>query len=280
MGVSEGEGQAADMSGGAGAVGAAADETREAVRAQFGAVAANYVTSVVHATGDDLAELGRIFAGMPGARVLDLGTATGHAALAVAPYVGSVVGVDITPEMLDQAREQAATRGLDNVSFKQADVEQLPFVDRSFDAALTRFSAHHWPSIERALHQLVRVLRPGAPVIIIDTVGPADPDCDRFIDTVERLRDPSHVRDWTIAEWLQRLGAAGLGGEVLRTWDLELDFDAWVARMRTPAPAVARLNALLDGATPAQIAAFNVRRGDGKRSFTLPCAMFRGVAPA
>lgn len=250
---------------------------RESVRQQFGAVAANYVTSAVHARGADLADLARLVAGTGVERVLDLGTAAGHAALAVAPHVGSVVGVDITPEMLGHARDLARERGLDNVTFKPADVEQLPFVDRSFDVVISRFSAHHWPNLDRALFQAARVLRPGGRFLCIDTVGPDDPESDRFIDTVERLRDPSHRRNWTPAEWLALLQAAGLGGEVVQTWDLHMDFATWVQRMQTPAETVARLNALMDAAPAPARRLFNIVPTAAGRNFSLLCALFRGV---
>src|SRR5207244_1145021 len=124
---------------------------REAVRQQFGAVAANYVTSAVHARGRDLQALVEAAAPTGRERALDLGTAAGHAALALAPHVASVVGVDLIPVMLDHARALAAERGIHNATFRQADVEQLPFVDESFDLVISRFSAHHWPNPQRAL---------------------------------------------------------------------------------------------------------------------------------
>src|SRR5947209_8313380 len=82
---------------GAGAAGGDGETAREAVRQQFGAVAANYVTSAVHARGADLQDLVQAAAPTGDERVLDLGAAAGHAALALAPHVRSVTGVDITP---------------------------------------------------------------------------------------------------------------------------------------------------------------------------------------
>ncbi len=258
----------------------AGEAVRDAVRQQFGAVAANYVTSAVHAQGHDLAELVRVAAPTGTEEVLDLGTATGHAALAIAPHVRSVIGVDITPEMLEQGRRLAAERGVTNVIFRQADVEQLPVVDHSIDLVISRYSAHHWPHPERALFQVVRVLRPGGRCLLIDVVGPPDPAADRFVDTVERLRDPSHVRDWTIAEWQAMLEAAGLPGRVVQQWPLEMDLDSWLERMQTPAEQAARIRALIDEAPDAIRATFNLHRRAGKQFFSLPCAMFLATLPA
>src|ERR671935_195143 len=79
-------------------------------------------------------------------------------------------------------------------------------------------------------------------------VAPDDPAQDTFLNAIELLRDPSHVRDHSIAQWRVMLGAAGFADELLGTWDLRLDFESWVARMRTPPLAVAQLKALMDGA--------------------------------
>ena len=249
---------------------------REAVRQQFGAVAASYVTSAVHARGPDLADLVRAAAPTGRERALDLGTAAGHAALAIAPRVRAVVGVDITAEMLEHARALAGERAIRNVEFRLADVEALPFAPESFDLAISRFSAHHWASPARALAEVARVLRPDGRFVLIDTVGPADPEADRFIDAVERLRDPSHRRAWTPAEWLAMFREAGLEGELLREWPLDQDFDEWVARMRTPPEATARLRDLLDGAPEAIRRVFRITRADGRRRFSLLCALVRG----
>ena len=92
------------------------------VQQQFGAVAANYVASAVHARGADLAELIRASALRGDELVLDLGTAVGHTALAVAPQARRVIGMDLTSEMLALAGRLAAERGVGNVSFARADV--------------------------------------------------------------------------------------------------------------------------------------------------------------
>ncbi|MEL6983215.1 MAG: methyltransferase domain-containing protein, partial [Actinomycetota bacterium] len=98
-------------------------EHRDLVKQQFGPNAANYATSPVHATGSSLARLSELLEPEPTWRLLDIATAAGHTAFALAPSVREVVATDLLDEMLDVARGEAASRGLDNVHFERADAE-------------------------------------------------------------------------------------------------------------------------------------------------------------
>ena len=111
---------------------------------QWGPVAEAYVHSSFHAAGPDLARLvvEGDFSGNE--RVLDLGCGAGHTSLACAPHVAAVVAVDVTPEMVSAATSLARERGVDNVEFRVADVQSLPFEDQSFDVVTSRVSAHHY----------------------------------------------------------------------------------------------------------------------------------------
>jgi 2-polyprenyl-3-methyl-5-hydroxy-6-metoxy-1,4-benzoquinol methylase len=95
-----------------------------------------------------------------GARVLDVATGTGNLALPLARQGAIVTGVDIATNLLAQARERAATEGL-NATFDEGDAEQLPYADVSFDAVVTMFGAMFAPRPELVAHELARVLKPG-----------------------------------------------------------------------------------------------------------------------
>lgn len=125
-------------------------------------------------------------------RALDVGTGAGALALALAPIVGEVVGVDRVPELLEHARERAS--GLANVTFVEADAEHLPFDDFSFDLAGTLRTLHHVHRPEVVLAELVRVTRPGGRVLVIDQIAPVDPLAAIELDRFERARDPGHAR--------------------------------------------------------------------------------------
>jgi SAM-dependent methyltransferase len=246
---------------------------KQSVQRQFGSVAANYTTSPVHRGGPDLDAMLAAAGAQGGERVLDAGCGTGHTALAFAPHVAEVVGVDLTEAMLEQGRRLAAERGLTNVSFREGDVERLPFPDASFDIVTSRYSAHHYPHPAVALSEFARVLRPGGSFLLVDVVSPDDPTGDTFLNAIELLRDPSHVRDHSVAQWRVMLGAAGFANELLGEWALRLEFDSWVVRMNTPPLAVSQLQALIDGAPREVRAAMAIAGG---YDFSLTVALLRG----
>jgi ubiquinone/menaquinone biosynthesis C-methylase UbiE len=248
-------------------------DIKQSVQNQFAPVAANYATSAVHVAGPDLtAMLGAV--ALSGAeRVLDAGCGTGHTALAFAPMVAEVVAVDITEAMLAQGRKMARDRGLANIDFKRGDVERLPFPDASFDLVTSRYSAHHYPHPAVALREFARVLKPGGAFLLVDVVAPDAPAQDTFLNTIELLRDPSHVRDHTVEQWQRMLATAGFAAEALEGWPLRLEFESWVARMNTPFLAITQIRALIDGAPREVRAALAIGES---YSFSVPTALLRG----
>jgi len=251
-------------------------DVKEAVQRQFGAVAANYTTSAVHVAGPDLAAM---LAAVPlrgDERLLDAGTGTGHTALAFAPRVGHVTAVDLTEPMLAQGRLLAAERGVANVAFERGDVEHLPFPDAAFDLVTSRYSAHHVPRPAVAVAELARVLRPGGTLLLADVVAPDDPASDTFLNAIELLRDTSHVRDHSLAQWRGMLEGVGFVVDELGVWPLRLEFKSWVRRMGTPEPTVAQIGALFDVA-PAEVRTALAVEAD--HTFTASVALLRGVRP-
>ncbi|HXY80832.1 MAG TPA: methyltransferase domain-containing protein [Gaiellaceae bacterium] len=125
-------------------------------------------------------------------RALDVGTGAGALALALAPLVREVVGVDRVPELLALARERA--RGLAGVTFVEGDAESLPFEDGSFDLVGTLRTLHHVPRPELVVAELVRVTRPSGRILVVDQIAPVDPLQALAVDRFERARDPGHAR--------------------------------------------------------------------------------------
>jgi len=249
-------------------------DVKEAVRRQFAPVAANYATSAVHAAGPDWrARVEALPVGGDG-RVLDVGCGTGHTALAFAPRVATVTAVDLTEGMLAQGRRLAAERGIDTVTFRQGDVERLPFADGSFDLVTSRYSAHHYPHPLEALREVARVLAPGGVFLLVDVVAPEAAAADAFLNRIETLRDPSHVRDHTVVQWHDILETSGLVAETRGGWPLRLEFRSWVTRMNTPPAAVAEIQDLLDCAAPGIRAALAV---EDDYSFSAPVALLKGA---
>jgi SAM-dependent methyltransferase len=234
---------------------AEADAVRELARRRFGATAAAYADSPSHARGSSLARMRELAPPAPADRVLDVATGAGHAALTYAPEVAEVIASDITPEMLVQVRRLAAERGLTNVRTQgDARADALPFPDAMFDKVLCRIAAHHFPEVTKFLSEAFRVLKLGGALVLCDTISPDDdPETDRWLDGIERLRDPSHVRDWSAAEWQAMAAAAGFVVEAVdaASCRTEQTFEGWTQRMQCPPDVVAAVAERFAAAPPA-----------------------------
>ena len=133
------------------------DQVKAAMRATWMAGDFGVIAKTIAGAADEfIAGLG-----MPaGARVLDVATGTGNLALPLARRGCLVTGVDIAPNLLEQARERAAQEGL-AATFDEGDAEALPYPDASFDAVVTMFGAMFAPRPEMVAAELARVLKPG-----------------------------------------------------------------------------------------------------------------------
>lgn len=207
---------------------------RSAPEEQFDRTAAAYASSPIHAHGPDLGWMVDALDPADDAVIVDLGTGAGHAALRVAPRVASVTAVDLSEVMLDTARHLAVERGIFNLTLERADVAALPFPDAHFDGAVSRYSAHHWHDPERALAEAARTLRAGGRFVLIDTLAPADPALDSFVNALELLRDASHGRDRKLEEWRAALTQAGFRVDTTREWPIQQETEAWLARAGPP----------------------------------------------
>ncbi len=245
----------------------------QTVQQQFDPRAEAYLTSAVHSAGPDLdcarelveKTLGR------GDAALDIGCGAGHLAFALAPLVGRMVALDPSPSMLATVSDSAAQRGLQQIEVRQGNAESLPHANESFALVGTRYSAHHWRRLESAVGEMRRVLVPGGHALIIDTVGAADPLTDTYLQSIELLRDVSHVRNRSRSDWHLLLRSAGLIELEYREWPTRLEFSSWVARMRTPADRVAVIRGLQEAA-PREVREALGLEADG--SFTLRTGLF------
>ncbi|MDR3640302.1 MAG: class I SAM-dependent methyltransferase [Humidesulfovibrio sp.] len=200
---------------------------------RFGAAAQAYLTSSTHATGVDLERLTELARGLGQPVALDLGSGPGHAAYALAQGGALVTASDLSAEMLAVVAQEAERRGLASLQTRQGAAERLPFPEASFDLVVTRYSAHHWVYVPAALREVRRVLKPGGTLVIVDAVAPEAPVADTLLQTLELLRDPSHVRHYRLTEWAALLEAAGFAAPKSDVWTLPLEFASWVARMET-----------------------------------------------
>jgi SAM-dependent methyltransferase len=211
---------------------------------QFGPRAQAYISSAVHARGEDLEEFERVVEGLSGAVALDLGCGGGHLAFLLARRTRSVVAYDLSAAMLEATAAEAARRGLANLETRQGSVEALPWPDGAFDVVASRYSAHHWRDVGAGLREARRVLKPGGLAAFMDAVAPEDPLLDTWLQSLELLRDPSHVRNYPVAHWRTMVEAAGFKPAHCSRYRIRLEFASWIARINTPPTLSAAIRAL------------------------------------
>ena len=216
---------------------------------QFGDQAGAYLSSAVHARGRDLERLNERLSAHPQARVLDLGCGAGHASFVAAQQVREVVAYDLSAQMLEVVQSTAQERGYTHLTTAQGYAESLPFPDSSFDIVISRYSAHHWHDVGKALREVKRVLQPGGLVIFMDVSAPGNAVLDIWLQTVEALRDTSHVHNYAPGEWATLFTEAGLTINGISQDRLYLEFTSWIARMRTPEVLSAAIRAYQQAAS-------------------------------
>jgi SAM-dependent methyltransferase len=244
------------------------------IQRQFGAAAAGYAVSPVHSGGPTLEAVVERAALTGKERVLDVGCGAGHTALALARNAAEVVALDLTEEMLATAAGLARERGLANVWFKRGRAEALPFADGAFDLVTSRLCAHHYADPAAATREAARVLRPGGQYLLVDSYAAEDPVLDTYLNAIEVLRDPSHVRNYRLSEWSAMFRAAGFAVELGPRWPVRLEFDAWLARIGTSAPLAVGLRALIDAAPSEVKEALAI--DSATRDWSIPIALVAG----
>jgi SAM-dependent methyltransferase len=163
-------------------------------------------------------------------RALDVACGPGLLAKAIAPVVGSFVGVDMTAAMVDKARLIAGEAKLSNARFEVANATALPFPDAAFDLAVTRLALHHMDDPARSLAEMARVLAPGGRLAVFDIQASEIHAEAAAQNEIERLRDPSHTRALALSELLHLLGGLRLELDRTEAFGFRIDVEDWIQR--------------------------------------------------
>jgi SAM-dependent methyltransferase len=221
--------------------------------AHFGPLAA-----VTTPTAARLVRFARVQAGQA---VLDVGCGTGVVAITAARAGAKVTGSDLTPELLELARENAAVAGV-GVEWREADAEALPFADRSFDVVLSQFGHMFAPRPDVATAEMLRVLKPGGTIAF--STWPPDHHVGRMFALVARYAPPPPPGVSPPVQW----GEPSIVRERLGTAVRDLTFDRDLMMVPALSPAhvralgeksagpVIRLVQALETADPAKLAEF------------------------
>lgn len=171
---------------------------------QFSKQAESYARVTASLAPPQPAALQAVLQPDPNDLALDACCGPGGLALALAPAVRHVTGMDFTPAMLEQAKLRQASSGVQNVDWIRGDINDIPFEDARFAIVMCSSAFHHLVEPQRAFREIVRVCRPGGRIMIKD-VTPATEKAQRY-DATEKLRDPSHTHALTVDE-MRALGS-------------------------------------------------------------------------
>jgi len=220
-------------------------DSRSLSQERFGRFAKDYVTSQTHAKGFGLERMLDITQPKSGWVVLDIATGGGHTALKFAPYVEKVVASDLTPNMLEVAREFITGQGKANVQFLAADAENLPLPEGFFDLVTCRIAPHHFPNCAQFVRDAARTLKPGGLLLVQDQLMPEDVTSARYVNDFERLRDPSHNWAYTHSDWVKMFEGAGLMVEHTETIIKEHRLVPWAERQGCTSEVIDELKKIL-----------------------------------
>ncbi|MFZ3060195.1 MAG: methyltransferase domain-containing protein [Candidatus Methanoperedens sp.] len=239
---------------------------KESAIRQFGSRAEAYSKGNIFVDGVHLSEIVKRSGVTKSHRVLDVATGAGFLALEFAKNAKTVIGCDITHNMLMKAIEKQDISGQDNTGFLLSDVESLPFPDESFDIVSCRFAFHHFPDPGKALAEMKRVCKKR--MIIVDGVSSEDRDKSLFHNHIEKLRDPSHVRIYALPEMKDMFNEIGAVIADLEHTDIPQDFDEWISRAGTDAKTIKVIEDLMRQSVNDDSTGLRVKLENGRLGFT------------
>ena len=232
-------------------------ERKSAAADSFGSSTDGYLGSRMHSEGEDLELLAAWCDGAT--RALDVATGAGHTAVALLEGgVPNVVALDASPAMVATSVESfSGVRGV------VGDAERLPFATDAFDAVTCRIAAHHFPDPEAFVGEVARVVRPGGAFALEDNVVPEDDALASFLDRLEAMRDPTHVRAYRTSTWHEWLEDAGFAVRETVRMVKRLDVEPWIGRIRSlDAEDGERVQQYLRDAPEEAVEFFDIRYGE------------------
>jgi ubiquinone/menaquinone biosynthesis C-methylase UbiE len=155
--------------------------------------------------------------------VLDVACGPGVVACYVARFARHVTGIDLTPAMIQKARELQASQGISNVEWRIGDVAALPFADDAFSLVLSRYAFHHLRDAHAVLVEMRRVCQPSGKIVIADVCLPDDSHIVQSFNRLEQLRDSSHVHAFSAGEFQALFDGAGV--RKTQTVDYRVEFE-------------------------------------------------------
>jgi ubiquinone/menaquinone biosynthesis C-methylase UbiE len=203
---------------------------KETVQKQFAKTVEAFSKTAARDTPEILAEKVAFAKPQPADVTLDVACGPGELVLGMASRVSFARGIDLTVEMLRQAREFQLERKVSNATFDCGDAEQLPYPDQSFDLVSCQCSFHHMPKPELALKEMLRVMKSDGRMMIIDPLAPESDSKFELHNAIESARDPSHALTLRLTTFLAMFEDVGVEITRQSLKRRERSFNLWMKR--------------------------------------------------
>jgi len=241
---------------------------KDLIREEFTRQADEYARAQVIRDEAHIEQFVRMINPAADARVLEVATGPGYIAMALARVAREVVGVDLTEAPLQIAERNRSERSLDNVSFRVADAENLPFADGEFDVVVCRFAVHHFENPRSVLGEMARVCRAGGMLAVEDMVASEHLARAEYHNRFERLRDTSHTRALPMSELLRTLADCGFEIERFESLGLKNPVERWLSASHTPSDRAEEVRAMIERDVAEDLSGVRSARADGELFFT------------
>lgn len=208
-------------------------------------------------------------------KILDVACGPGIIACEFANKVNHVTGIDITPAMIEEAKNLQREKKIDNIDWKLGDVTRLPFEDDAFSLVVTRYSFHHLIEPKQVLEEMMRVCKPNGKILIIDVT----PDKDKIeaYNFVEKLRNSSHTGALTFDKLKGLMDEAGLTKLKSKHHKLEMGLES-ILKSSFPNPAdIPRIRQLFKKDILMDNLGMRSHMKNGEIFFYFPISMIIGI---
>ena len=248
---------------------------QERILDQFTRQAVPFSTAPAIRNQDALQRIVEMAGAGPDDTVLDVACGPGLLVCAFAKVVRHATGIDLTPAMLEQARELQRQQGLQNVTWQQGDVLPLPYEDGTFSIVSARFAFHHFLDPLAVLKEMRRVCQAGGRIVVADS-APDREKADAF-NAVERLRDPSHVLAMPVEELRELFRSAGLSDPRIAAYRLEGELEDLLRRSFPNEGDADRIREMFERSLSDDALDMATRRKDGKIYYGFPVAILASI---
>ena len=206
--------------------------------------------------------------------VLDVACGPGVVTCFVARFSHHVTGIDLTPAMIEKARDLQANEGIANIDWRTGDVAALPFADRSFSLVLSRYAFHHLHDAHRVLFEMRRVCLPTGRIVLADVCLPDDSNIVQCFNRLEQLRDASHVHAFSASEFQALFAAADVARTATFDYRVEFELEHLLAGSSASEEAKEMIRREVHGSLDADRTGMSPAQRDGQVRISYPISVF------